>query len=166
MSRNIVKFDWRGRRSVHCMGVNDELPDLSEILEGLTDRQKDRVLEWMTEFKLSLPESVAWRRDRECFVKSVYLGVTLQPALGLTEHVSQLLARTATAIVCLGDLQRIPLSLAMRIFSVKLMPIIRYGMSNIAPKLAKTSMEDPDKSKKLFLKPRSGSASTCRTLSC
>ena len=81
-----------------------------------------------------------------------YLGVLLQPALGLHDHIEELLERTAKTIMCLGNLQKLPLELAMKIFSLKIMPIVRYGLTNIAPKLAKTTMLNLDRCKTLYLK--------------
>lgn len=81
-----------------------------------------------------------------------YLGIVLQPALGFGEHVEQLLTRTATTIACLGNLQKIPLALAMKIFDLKIMPMIRYGMSAISKRLAKTTMHNLDRCKSLYLK--------------
>ncbi|XP_028968153.1 neurexin-1b [Galendromus occidentalis] len=60
--------------------------------------------------------------------------------------------RTATVTICLGDLQKLPLNLAMKIYDMKIMAIVRYGMSTIAPHLAKTTMTELDKSKTIFLK--------------
>ena len=48
-----------------------------------------------------------------------YLGITMQPALGFSEHVTLLQARTAKTIICLGNQQKVPLTLAMRIFKMK-----------------------------------------------
>ena len=75
------------------------------------------------------------------------------PALGFSEHVNNLRTRTATTIVCLGNLEKPPLELAMKVFELKVMPMIRYGLSVIAPRLTKTSMIDIDKCKTLYLKP-------------
>ncbi|XP_018495048.1 uncharacterized protein LOC108864261 [Galendromus occidentalis] len=60
--------------------------------------------------------------------------------------------RTATVTICLGDLRKLPLNLAMKIYDMKIMAIVRYGMSTIAPHLAKTTMTELDKSKTIFLK--------------
>ena len=81
-----------------------------------------------------------------------YLGITMQPALGFSAHVDQLVSRTATAIACLGDLKKLPLTLALRIYGIKIMPIIRYGIGSITPKLAKGTMRNLDRSKTMFLK--------------
>lgn len=87
------------------------------------------------------------------FVQSFkYLGITMQPALGFHEHVNQLLTRTASAIVCLAELQKMPLTLAMKIFEIKIMPTLRYGMRCISPRLSKTVMEKLDRNKTIFLK--------------
>ena len=86
------------------------------------------------------------------FVSSIrYLGLTLQPALGFSSHVDQLLTKTAATIACLGDLQELPLSLAMRIYDMKVMPMIRYGMSCVSNKLSQ-AMVSLDKCKTTYLK--------------
>lgn len=81
-----------------------------------------------------------------------YLGVVMQPALKFGEHVDSLLTRTATTIACLGNLRKLPVDLALKIFDIKIMPTIRYGMRSIAPRLAKTSMINLDRCKTLYLK--------------
>lgn len=81
-----------------------------------------------------------------------YLGIIMQPALGFGNHVNELLTRTAKTIMCLGNLQKLPLTLAMKIYEIKIMPLIRYGMASISPKLAKCSMTVLDRGKLLFLK--------------
>ncbi|XP_018497542.1 uncharacterized protein LOC108865217 [Galendromus occidentalis] len=81
-----------------------------------------------------------------------YLGITMQPALGFSDHADQLLTRTATTIVCLGNLQKLPLTLALKIFQIKIMPTIRYGFNCISTKLARTNLEKLDKCKLLYLK--------------
>ena len=81
-----------------------------------------------------------------------YLGITVQPALGFGDHVEQILCRTAKIIVCLGNLQRLPVDLAIKVFEIKVMPIVIYGMAVIAPKLAKTNMLKLDRCKSMYLK--------------
>ena len=81
-----------------------------------------------------------------------YLGIVLQPALGFGDHVEQLVTRTATTIACLGNLQKIPLTLAMKMFDPKIMPMIRCGMTAISRRLAKTNMRNLDRCKSMYLK--------------
>ena len=91
------------------------------------------------------------------FVSSFkYLGITVQPALGFNDHVDQLLTRTASAIACLGSLKKLPIPLATRIFSIKITPMIRYGMSVIAPRLARTTMTKLVRCKSMFFKAVTG----------
>ena len=92
------------------------------------------------------------RKAIEFVPKFKYLGIVLQPALGFGDHVEQLVTRTATTIVCLGNLQDIPLTLAMKIFDLKIMPMIRYGMTAISRRLAKTNMRNLDRCKSIYLK--------------
>ena len=71
------------------------------------------------------------------FVQSFkYLGITMQPALGFCMHVEQLQVRTASTIACLGNLRQIPLVLALKIFEMKIMSIVRCGMECISPRLS------------------------------
>ena len=76
----------------------------------------------------------------------------LQPALGFRDHVDHLLNKTATAVACLGNLQKLPLLLALRLFEMKLMSMIRYGLSCIADKLSLSAMVHLDRCKTVYLK--------------
>ena len=76
----------------------------------------------------------------------------MQPALGSSEHVNNLRTRTATTIAYLRNFEKLPLELAMKVFELKVMPMIRYGLSSIAPRQSKTSMMDLDKCKTMYLK--------------
>ena len=81
-----------------------------------------------------------------------YLGITMQPALGFSAHIDQLVVRTAAIVACLGDLRRIPLDLALKIYAIKIMPIIQYGLRCISKRIPRTSMQTLDRSKSLYLK--------------
>ena len=81
-----------------------------------------------------------------------YLGITMQPALRFNEHVNDLLTRTGTVILCLGDLEKLPMDLAKKIFELKIVPVIRYGMHSIAPRLSKSSMINLDRCKFMYFK--------------
>ena len=81
-----------------------------------------------------------------------YLGIVLQPALGFGDHVEELVNRTAKTIACLGDLQRMPLEMLERIFDIKIMPMIRYGMASISGRLSRTAMQNLDRCRSLYLK--------------
>lgn len=64
-----------------------------------------------------------------------YVGIVMQPALGFSERIEQLQTGTATIATWLGNLQKLPLDLAMKIFEIRVMPSLRYGMNRItAPK--------------------------------
>ncbi|XP_018494810.1 uncharacterized protein LOC108864181, partial [Galendromus occidentalis] len=81
-----------------------------------------------------------------------YLGITMQPALSFSEHIEQLLTRTATTMACLGNVRRLPLELAIKIFNINIVPTITYGMTCISQRLSKTALLKLDKCKTLYLK--------------
>lgn len=60
------------------------------------------------------------------------------------------------AIECRGDLRKLPLTLALKIYEIEIMRVIRYGMGGLSPKLAKGTMRNLDKSKTMFLKAAPG----------
>ena len=89
--------------------------------------------------------------DRDC-KKFKYLGITLQTALKFSEHVEKLRSKTATAIVCIENLPKLPIELAMKIFDLKIMSMIKYGMKIVSPNVARSSMENLDRCKSAYIK--------------
>ncbi|XP_018496001.1 uncharacterized protein LOC100901360 [Galendromus occidentalis] len=57
--------------------------DCEDMLKDLNYRQKTQVLEWVSEFRLSLNELATWRKDREDFVKSVKYRVPVDSPVDL-----------------------------------------------------------------------------------
>ena len=71
----------------------------------------------------------------------------MKPALRFSEHVENFLTRPAKAVTLLRKLRKLPSDLALKIFEMKIMPTIGYGMRCIAPRLAKTSVIKLDRCK-------------------
>jgi hypothetical protein len=92
-----------------------------------------------------------------------YLGVTLQPSLTFTKHVRRRKAAAMSAIGTLRDLHLVSLTTALRIFDMKIKPILTYGFDTLAPFLTAQQMIEADRVKTVFLKralrlPKHGSA--------
>ena len=83
----------------------------------------------------------------------VYLGVTLQPKLGFTEHVKRVKRKAITATSMLTKyLSKLSLDSVLRIFKVKIRPIVTYGIKVIASSLSKDSLLLLDIVKSKYLK--------------
>jgi sorting nexin-29 len=82
----------------------------------------------------------------------VYLGITLQPTLTFTEHLERKKNQALSAVGCLRHLQRLSLTTAVKIFDMKIRPILEYGLVEISPFLTLPQLVNLDRVKCAFLK--------------
>jgi len=66
--------------------------------------------------------------DLEIVNSFSYLGISLQTKLGFTEHIKQRKSIASANIYRLKNLHRLSLPTAMKIFNLKIKPIISYGL--------------------------------------
>jgi hypothetical protein len=135
--------------------VQSSLTSLANWCEefGMTvNTEKSKVMKFRKAGAIGKRKLYLYRKPLELVSCYRYLGVMMQPALGFSTHVDHLLNKTATIIACIGPLQKLPLPLALKIFDIKVMPTITYGMTCISPRLSTTSMLNLDRCKSIYLK--------------
>jgi hypothetical protein len=81
-----------------------------------------------------------------------YLGMTVQPTLTFTKHVQKKQIKCAAATGSLKLLQMASLEVAMKIFRMKVRPIMEYGLKEISPQLTLPQLQEIDKVKTTFVK--------------
>lgn len=81
-----------------------------------------------------------------------YLGVTLQQTLTFTEHLQKKKVKCLAIIGTLTHLQRVSVETGMRIFQMKIAPIVTYGMTAFASYLTKAHFKIIDQVKAAFVK--------------
>ena len=81
-----------------------------------------------------------------------YLGVTLQTTLTFTEHIKKKKEKCYSIIGCLSPLQLISVTTALRIFEMKVLPIITYALHSFSSLLTVTHLKEIDKIKAAFFK--------------
>ena len=83
----------------------------------------------------------------------VYLGVTLGSQLTFSSHIKRIKTKAKCAIAALSrHLSQISLDSALKLFEVKIRPIVTYCLHLIAPALKSTHMHQLDIVKNYFLK--------------
>ena len=92
--------------------------------------------------------------DKEIEVVSSYeyLGITLQSQLTFTEHILKIKRKSAAVIGTLTKLHLVTVDCAIRIFNMKIKPIITYCLDIFAEFLTKSQLLELDKTKSMFIK--------------
>ena len=81
-----------------------------------------------------------------------YLGITLQPSLTFTKHLLRRKAKALAAIGSLHPLSRTSIPTALKIFEMKVKPMITYGWDSISRFLSGRQLLEADRVKTIFLK--------------
>ena len=81
-----------------------------------------------------------------------YLGIVLQPSLTFTKHVMHRKAKAVGATGSLKHLRNVSIMTAIKIFNLKIKPILLYGWRSIAPCLKLKHLIEADRVKSIFLK--------------
>ena len=81
-----------------------------------------------------------------------YLGVTIQPTLVFTKHIQKKIMKCYNVIGSMTNLSRLSIDTAMKVFNIKIRPIIEYGLKEISPFLKVRNLNDIDKIKATYLK--------------
>ena len=81
-----------------------------------------------------------------------YLGVTLTPSLCFTKHIQRRKIKAMTAIGSLSELSLTSVDTALKIFDLKIKPILIYGIDSISSCLTLQQMKSLDSVKSIFLK--------------
>ena len=81
-----------------------------------------------------------------------YLGVTLQPALCFTKHLQRRKAMALAAIGSLKGLALVSTATALKIFNMKIRPMLTYGWDSVSRLLPARLLIEADRVKTIFLK--------------
>lgn len=98
-----------------------------------------------------------------------YLGITFSTTMKVSRHVSSLKLKCAKALAMIKNLGSVSRQTAERVFNIKILPIIRYGISVYGPLLSPADMVELDRIKSQFWKkfllvPKSSSTSLVHLL--
>ena len=80
------------------------------------------------------------------------LGITLQPSLTFTKHIKSTLRKAAIATLLTRKLDQYSINTGIRLFNIKIRPIVTYGLTAIAEYLKVDDLFEIDKTKSKFLK--------------
>ena len=115
--------------------------------------QKTKIMKFRKGGRVSRQVSFSYKGEPVDIVNEYeYLGVTLQPTLTFTKHIRKKIAKCAAVTGSLRNLQRASMSVAMKIFKLKVRPIIEYGLTEISPFLTTRHLVDIDRIKTTYLK--------------
>ena len=81
-----------------------------------------------------------------------YLGVTLQPTLCFSNHVKRVKAKALAASYSCMNLQALSIHAGLSLFSIRVLPVLSYGLQCIAPRLSLTHLVELDVVQSLYLK--------------
>ena len=81
-----------------------------------------------------------------------YLGITLTPSLSFTKHLEKRRAKATLAIGSLTHLSMTSVATALKIFNMKIKPILTYGLESISNFLSLAHLKSIDSVKTIFLK--------------
>ena len=81
-----------------------------------------------------------------------YLGITLTLKLSFSKHINRLRTKAATATASIKNLGLVSTTTGLRIYSIKIRPIINYCITIISPYLSANNLVELDKIKGTFIK--------------
>lgn len=167
LSRSLQNINDRSlKHAFYADDLETDSPDFEEIQRALdvietwsnenlieVNLQKTKVMKFRKGGRIPRHVSFSYRDEPVEIVNEYeYLGVTLQPRLTFSKHIEKKIVKCASATGSLRNLQRTSLSVAMKIFKMKVRPIIEYGLIEISPFLTLRHLVDIDKIKTTFLK--------------
>ena len=114
---------------------------------------KTKVVKFRKGGKLAQEDTFTYRNSRIEVVSSYeYLGITLQSQLTFTEHILKLKRKTATVIGALTKLHLVSTNCALKIFDMKIKPMVTYCIDLYSEELSRRQLLELDKIKSMFLK--------------
>jgi hypothetical protein len=129
--------------------------------------RKTKVMKFRRGGRLARRDAFKYGREKVDVCTSYdYLGISLQQSLSFTKHLRRRKLNTLSAIGSLSQLHLTSVSTALKIFEMKVLPILTYGYSSISTYLTWKQMVEMDRAKTLFLKralrlPKNASATLC-----
>jgi hypothetical protein len=81
-----------------------------------------------------------------------YLGVTFQPRMSFSKHISEKLVQARAIVWSLGKLEDLDLRTAMRVFRMKVLPVITYCLTPLVKWFKLRDLKELDRIKYTFLK--------------
>src|SRR5690606_11592845 len=81
-----------------------------------------------------------------------YLGITLQPTLTFTAHLSRMKAKCSSAMAPIRNLANVSIETAVKVYSCKIQPILLYNLATYAKFLSPTHLSLLDIPKSMFMK--------------
>jgi hypothetical protein len=98
-----------------------------------------------------------------------YLGVTLQPTCCFTKHILKAKGRALASLYSIKNLQLVSVKTALKLFNIKVFPVLSYGLKEIGPFLGASHFLQLDTVFSAYLKrmlglARGASATLCHAL--
>lgn len=108
-------------------------------------------------------------RPLEIVNEFCYLGVTLQPSCVFTKHIARVKGRALACLYSLKPLQSVSVKTALKLFNIKVLPVLSYGLKEIGPRLDARHLLQLDTVFSAYLKrvlglARGASATLCHAL--
>ena len=117
------------------------------------NESKTKVVKFRNGGRLAQEDKFTYRDSPIEVVSSYeYLGITLQSKLTFTEHILKIKRKCAAVIGTLTNLHLVSLICAIRIFDMKIKPMITYCLDLISEHLTFNHLVELDKTKSMFLK--------------
>ncbi|CAG0900082.1 unnamed protein product, partial [Cyprideis torosa] len=115
--------------------------------------QKTKAMKIRKGGRLKRTDRLFYKNQQVEFVKAhEYLGLTLQSRLTFTEHILKKKRKALIVIATLRNLPLVSIDTAMRIYRMKIQPIVTYLLDLLSPGLTCKQMEELDRVKAAFVK--------------
>ena len=137
----------------HIQGSLDTIQNWCEANSISVNLKKTKIMKLRKGGKV--PRSISFKyegNEVEIVNEYQYLGVTIQPTLTFTKHIAKKIAQSYAVIGSLLDLRRISVPAALKVFMIKVRPVIEYGLKEISPFLTVRHLFSIDKVKAAYLK--------------
>ena len=147
---DLVVLSERREDIQHALDVLGEWCRLNRLEVNL---QKTKIMKFRKGGRVSQLDKFYYQGSEVEIVPSYeYLGVIFQTKLSFSQHIKTKKRKALAVIASLNDLNKTSLKTAMKIFCMKILPLLTYGMEVISPSLTSSNLEDLDRIKAAFLK--------------
>lgn len=114
---------------------------------------KTKIIKFRKGGRLAFSDVFQYRNETVSITnKYNYLGVTLQSKLSFTEHFKHRKLLAIKAINSLKNLQRLSIETAEKLFEIKILPIVTYGLPAFSTHVTHAQLNEIDKVKFTYMK--------------
>ena len=131
----------------------EKLEEWCEINQLKVNINKTKAMKFRRGGGYGAKDFMRYKGEQVSYVSEfVYLGVNLQPSLCVTRHVQMRKEKTAKAIGLLRNLHRVSTKTLVKIYNIKVWPMMTYAFKPIASKLKTSDLLKMDGVKALLFK--------------